>query len=55
VSLDIDLGQMGVGGDDSWGKRTLLQYSLGETTYRYKFTLVPYTVEAGSLDQLLSR
>lgn len=55
VSLDIDLGQMGVGGDDSWGKRTLLQYSLGETTYRYKFTLVPYSVGAGSIDQLLSR
>ncbi|MDA0706092.1 MAG: DUF4981 domain-containing protein [Proteobacteria bacterium] len=39
VSLDIDLGQMGVGGDDSWGKRTLLEYSLTEMAYQYGFTL----------------
>ena len=25
VSLNIDYGQMGVGGDDSWGKRTLAE------------------------------
>ena len=37
-----DLGQMGVGGDDSWGKRTLQKYSLNEQSYRYGFTLVPY-------------
>jgi len=55
VSLDIDLGQMGVGGDDSWGKRTLLQYSFSEAVYRYKFTLVPYAVGAESLDQLVRR
>ena len=42
VSLDIDLGQMGVGGDDSWGKRTLQEYSLNEANYSYGFTLVPH-------------
>jgi beta-galactosidase len=30
ISLDIDYGQMGVGGDDSWGKRTLQKYSLND-------------------------
>jgi len=55
VSLDVDLGQMGVGGDDSWGKRTLLQYSFSDTAYSYKFTLVPYTLGADGLDQLVSR
>jgi beta-galactosidase len=39
VSLDIDLGQMGVGGDDSWGKRTLMKYSFTESVYSYGFTL----------------
>ncbi len=39
VSLNIDLGQMGVGGDDSWGKRTLMKYSLTEKSYSYGFTL----------------
>ena len=41
VSLDIDLGQMGVGGDDSWGKRTLMQYSLTAKRYEYGFSLGP--------------
>ena len=55
VSLDIDFGQMGVGGDDSWGKRTLQKYSLNEKSYRYGFTLLPYTVSKDRLDQLVAR
>ena len=55
VSLDIDYGQMGVGGDDSWGKRTLQKYSLNEKQYQYRFTLQPYSPESGRLDQLVSR
>jgi beta-galactosidase len=39
VSVNIDYGQMGVGGDDSWGKRTLLDYSLTELQYDYGFVL----------------
>jgi beta-galactosidase len=39
VSLNIDLGQMGVGGDDSWGKRTLQKYSLNRKEYTYGFTI----------------
>ena len=39
VSLNIDYGQMGVGGDDSWGKRTLQAYSLNEMSYRYGFSI----------------
>lgn len=42
VSVNIDLGQMGVGGDDSWGKNTLLAYSLTEKSYSYGFTIKPY-------------
>ncbi len=55
VSLDIDYGQMGVGGDDSWGKRTLQKYSLNEKSYRYDFTLMPYSGDATSLNQLVER
>ena len=55
VSLDIDYGQMGVGGDDSWGKRTLQEYSLNEMSYRYDFTLMPYSGDAASLNQLVYR
>jgi beta-galactosidase len=39
VSVNIDYGQMGVGGDDSWGKRTLMAYSLNRMEYRYGFTI----------------
>ncbi len=41
VSLNIDVGQMGVGGDDSWGKRTLQKYTLNEKSYDYGFTIRP--------------
>ena len=43
VSVNIDYGQMGVGGDDSWGKRTLQRYMLSELNYEYGFTIRPYT------------
>lgn len=39
VSVNIDFGQMGVGGDDSWGKKTLRSYSLVEQKYQYSFWL----------------
>ena len=55
VSLDIDYGQMGVGGDDSWGKRTLQQYSLNRRSYRYGFALVPYSGEADQLNTIAER
>ena len=55
VSLNIDFGQMGVGGDDSWGKRTLSKYSFTNTNYSYGFTLLPYAPEPGRLDRLVGR
>ncbi len=55
VALDIDYGQMGVGGDDSWGKRTLQKYSLNEKQYQYRFTLQPYSPGNGRLDELVNR
>jgi len=55
VSLNIDFGQMGVGGDDSWGKHTLSKYSLTEKSYRYSFSLLPYRPDAGRLDSLVER
>ena len=42
ISVNIDLGQMGVGGDDSWGKHTLRRYSLTENHYQYAFWLRLY-------------
>jgi beta-galactosidase len=53
VSVNIDLGQMGVGGDDSWGKKTLRSYSLADTEYEYAFWLRFYDGTRASLEKLL--
>ena len=41
VNLNVDLGQMGVGGDDSWGAQIHPQYRLLEKRYEYSFRLKP--------------
>lgn len=41
VNLNIDLGQMGVGGDDSWGAEIHPKYRLLEKKYEYSFRLRP--------------
>jgi beta-galactosidase len=41
VNLNIDLGQMGVGGDDSWGAPIHPKYRLLEKKYEYSFRMRP--------------
>lgn len=41
VNLNIDLNQMGVGGDNSWGAQTHKQYRLLENKYEYSFRIRP--------------
>lgn len=41
VSLNIDLGQMGVGGDNSWGAQTHPEYRIEGNSYQYRFRLKP--------------
>jgi beta-galactosidase len=41
ISLNIDLKQMGVGGDDSWGAKPHPQYILPPRNYRFKFKICP--------------
>ncbi len=45
VDLNIDFGQMGVGGDDSWGARTHDEYTLPAKEYRYSFTMAAFMIE----------
>jgi beta-galactosidase len=45
VNLNIDLGQMGVGGDDSWGARIHPQYRLLDMKYEYSFRIRPIVKE----------
>jgi len=41
ISLYIDLGQMGVGGDNSWGAQTHPEYRFEGHKYSYRFRLKP--------------
>ena len=41
TSVNIDLKQMGVGGDDSWGAWTHPEYRLTEKEYTYSFIIKP--------------
>ncbi len=44
ITLNIDLKQRGVGGDNSWGALPLDKYRIfPDRIYRYGFTLMPYT------------
>lgn len=45
VKLNIDLAQMGVGGDNSWGARIHPQYRLMGKKYEYSFRLRPVAKE----------
>ncbi len=45
VNLNVDLGQMGVGGDNSWGAKVHPQYRLLEKKYEYSFRMRPVVKE----------
>ena len=42
VTLDLDMAQMGVGGDTSWGARPHPQYRIAARPFRYRVRLVPF-------------
>jgi beta-galactosidase len=45
VNLNVDLGQMGVGGDNSWGAQVHPQYRLLNKKYEYSFRIRPVMKE----------
>ena len=47
ITLNIDLIQMGVGGNDSWSDvaAPLAQYQIPAKPYSYSFFLMPYTAD----------
>lgn len=42
TELYVDLGQTGVGGDDSWGARPYPKYTLMPAEYSYSFSIKPF-------------
>ncbi|HUX44723.1 MAG TPA: glycoside hydrolase family 2 TIM barrel-domain containing protein [Terracidiphilus sp.] len=43
ITVNLDYGQMGVGGDDSWGAPVHKEFLLPAVPYEYKFRLEPLT------------
>jgi beta-galactosidase len=57
VTLNLDLRQMGVGGDDGWTERARphAEYTLPVKTYGYRFLLRPYSSSMGAPGDLARR
>jgi beta-galactosidase len=53
VTVNLDLGQMGVGGDDGWGARPHPHYSLPCRPYWYRYRIRPYSPEMGQVEELV--
>jgi beta-galactosidase len=57
ITLNIDLIQMGVGGNDSWSEVSapLEQYQIRSKDYHYAFYLLPYRIEKGKIGKLVKK
>lgn len=51
VTWNIDYKQMGVGGDNSWGRPVHAEYTLPAQDYRYQYTLIPFS-DSGQVPDL---
>jgi beta-galactosidase len=55
VAFNVDLGQMGVGGDTSWGARTHPEYTLPARPYAYRFRLRAFGPADGPPSEIARR
>jgi beta-galactosidase len=55
VVVDLDFGQMGVGGDTSWGARTHPEYRLPPGPYAFRVRLVPFDMSSALSAEELAR
>ncbi|MBN2236461.1 MAG: DUF4981 domain-containing protein [Bacteroidales bacterium] len=54
VTLDIDYGQTGVAGDDSWGSRAHSEYTLFAKPYHFSFRIIPLKSSQKNYSQIWS-
>jgi len=57
ITLNIDLLQMGVGGNDSWSEigRPIEQYRVPAKNYSYSFYLLPYSGKTSNISRYLDK
>ena len=53
VVWDLDLAQMGVGGDTSWGARVHSEYTVPAGPYEYRVRLVPFSAAGRSIKEIV--
>ena len=46
VWFNIDLAQMGIGGDTTWGAKIHPEYTITPTAKSYSFDIIPITKES---------
>lgn len=52
ITWNLDFKQMGVGGDNSWGRPVHKAYTLPVKLYKYSFKLLPFDKSDGDLNNL---
>ncbi|MBN1126987.1 MAG: discoidin domain-containing protein [Sedimentisphaerales bacterium] len=52
ITVNLDLKQTGVGGDNSWGAKPHKEYTLFPRNFLYTFCLRPVTAEMGTLEEV---
>ncbi len=55
IIINVDLFQMGVGGDNSWGAKVHPQYTFPAKEYQYTFRILPFKNFHGTEKELLLR
>ncbi len=55
ITLHIDLKQMGVGGDNSWGAKVHPEYTLPAKEYNYTFRLKPFNTAEGPEEKVIKK
>jgi beta-galactosidase len=57
ITLNIDMVQMGVGGNDSWSGQAapLNQYQIKAKPYHYSFYIMPYSVLTQKISEVVSK
>lgn len=53
ITLHVDLVQMGVGGDNSWGALVHPEYTIPVKEYTYTYKIKPFTSMEGNEDKIL--
>ena len=53
ITVHLDMLQMGVGGDNSWGAPIHTGYTIPAKEYSYSFRFKPFSVKEGTEDKIV--